>query len=313
MHARLLLTSLLAVNLAIAPCFGQSPREVPTKKLPADRLDGPPFVTAKAWAILDGKNGKLIAGFNETEPRALASTTKIMTTMLVLKLADADPKVLDEIVTFSQRAANTTGSSAKLRAGEKLPVRELLYGLLLPSGNDAAVALAEHFGGRFQKADSQEKDTVRLFVAEMNDRAKAMGMKDMSFVDPNGLGANKSSARDMGVLAWHAMQNSRFRDYVQTANHQCDVTDADGSKRTVKWENTNKLLGIEGYDGIKTGTTTPAGSCLVASGQHNGDHLIVVILGSTSNDSRYADSRNLFRWAWKTRSDKAGSKTTGHH
>lgn len=305
MPARILLPSLLAVSLAIAAGFGQSPKETPIRKLPADRLDGPPFVTAKAWAILDGKNGKLIAGFNETEPRALASTTKIMTALLVLTLADADPKALDEIVTYSQRAANTTGSSAKLRAGEKLPVRELLYGLLLPSGNDAAVALAEHFGGRFKPRDSQENDAMRLFVAEMNNRAKVMGLKDMSFVDPNGLGANKSSARDMGVLAWHAMQNSRFRDYVQTANHQCDVTDADGSKRTAKWENTNKLLGIDGYDGIKTGTTTPAGSCLVASGRHNGDHLIVVILGSTSNDGRYADSRNLFRWAWQQRAGKA--------
>src|SRR5207245_3634539 len=90
-------------------------------------------------------------------------------------------------------------------------------------------------------------------------------------------------------------------DYVQTRRHQCEVAGADGKKRTVTWTNTNQLLGVEGYDGVKTGTTTAAGSCLVASGRRGSDQLIVVVLGSTSNDGRYVDSRNLFRWAWLER------------
>src|SRR3954471_18074086 len=103
----------------------------PPAKAPADRLDGPPFVTAKSWAVADGKTGKLVAGAHEADRRPMASTTKIMTAWLVLRLAADDPKGLDEVVTFSDRAAKTAGSSSKVKAGEKLPARELLYGLLL--------------------------------------------------------------------------------------------------------------------------------------------------------------------------------------
>src|SRR5690606_27734206 len=111
------------------------------EKEPHDALDGPPFVTARAWAIGDGSSGKLLWGENHQTPVDIASTTKIMTAVVVLRHAEQHPEVLDEMVTFSERADNTRGSTAGIRAGEKLPVRELLYGLMLPSGNDASVAL----------------------------------------------------------------------------------------------------------------------------------------------------------------------------
>jgi D-alanyl-D-alanine carboxypeptidase (penicillin-binding protein 5/6) len=291
---RLLLAAALAAALASSPVRAQAP----DKMEPADRLDGPPFVTAKAWAVADARTGKLLWGCNEAEPRAIASTTKVMTAWVVLRLAADDPKVLDEVVTFSEKADKTPGSSSRLRAGEKLPVRELLYGLLLPSGNDASVALAEHFGPRL----GRDEDPVKSFVGEMNRQARELKLAETTYRDTSGLTAdNRSSARDLLALTRRALEDRRFREYVGTSRREYEVAGPDGAKRTVVWENTNKLLGIEGYDGVKTGTTTAAGCCLIASGRRGSDHLLVVVLGSTSTDGRYADARNLFRWAWRQR------------
>jgi D-alanyl-D-alanine carboxypeptidase (penicillin-binding protein 5/6) len=294
MNARLFLS---AAIVTLAPGFASA-----QSKAPADPLDGPPIVSAKAWAIADGGTGKILWGSHETEPRPIASTTKIMTAFLVLKLAETDPKVLDEVMTFSERAAKTPGSSSKLQAGDRISVRDLLYGLMLPSGNDAAVAVAEQFGPRFPTDSKTGNDPVARFVAEMNRRAQALDLKDTNYLDPNGLSRNQASPRDLSVLTAKAMQLLRFREYVDTREHECSVLAADGKKRPMTWKNTNQLLGIEGFDGVKTGTTTPAGGCLVASGHRGSDHLIVVILGSVSTgDARYTDARNLFRWAWVQR------------
>lgn len=271
----------------------------------ADPLDGPPYVTCKAWAVADGKSGEVLWGLNENTPRAMASTTKIMTAWIVLSLAGQDAKVLDEVLTMSERADKTGGSTADIMAGEKLPIRDVLYGLLLPSGNDAATALAEHFGPRFAKNGEKAGDPLILFVAEMNRRAASLGMKETKFLDPHGLGNNQTSARDLAKLAWTAMKDPRFRGYVGTLEHRCAALAPDGQKREVIWKNTNQLLGIEGYDGVKTGTTTAAGACLVSSGRRGDDVLLVVVLGSTSPDARYVDARNLFRWAWLKRGHKA--------
>ena len=131
-------------------------------KRPADPLDGPPFVTARTWAIADGKTGEVLWGHDEAKPVDIASTTKIATALVITRLAAKDPAVLNETVTFSERADQTTGSTSGVRAGERLSVRELLYGLLLPSGNDAAVAFAEHFGGRLKPAaDSPRRRPTR--------------------------------------------------------------------------------------------------------------------------------------------------------
>jgi D-alanyl-D-alanine carboxypeptidase (penicillin-binding protein 5/6) len=287
--------SVIACLLSVSVVSAQ-----PAAKTAADRPDGPPVVTAKAWAIADGRTGKVLWGDKADERRPIASTTKVMTAWIVLSLAADDPKVLDETVTVSERAAGTPGSSARIKARDKLPVRDLLYGLLLPSGNDAAVALAEHFGPHCKAAE--KGDGLERFVAEMNRRAKDLGLKETSYTDPNGLSREcVSSARDLAALAHRAMQNDRFRGYVSTRKHTCTVTTPDGGRREAAWTNTNRLLDIEGYDGVKTGTTTPAGNCLVASGRRGGDHLIVVVLGCASSDGRYADARNLFRWAWRER------------
>jgi dipeptidyl aminopeptidase/acylaminoacyl peptidase len=138
----------------------------------------------------------------------------------------------------------------------------------------------------------------------MNLRAKNLGLAQTTYLDPNGLARNQSSARNLAALASHALKDRRFAEYVQTRRHSYEVAGPEGQKRLVTWKSTNRLLEMEGYDGIKTGTTNAAGSCLVASGHRGGDHLIVVVLGSTSNDGRYIDARNLFRWAWHERGTK---------
>lgn len=279
----------------------------PLPALPAlrsgDRIDGPPIVSARAWAIADGRTGRFLFGGNETAALAIASTTKIMTAWVVLSHAAENRGTLDEMMTISANAAATIGSSARIRAGDRLPVRELLYGLLLPSGNDAATAFAEHFGPRFRAADSP-MPPIDAFVARMNRLATELRLGETRYLDPHGLGANRSSARDLAKLGWTAMQDPVFRGYVRTRRHQGMLTGADGMRRTQVWNNTNRLLEMEGFDGLKTGTTSAAGSCLVASGRHREDHLIAVVLGCTSNDSRYVDIRNLFRWAWRERAPR---------
>jgi D-alanyl-D-alanine carboxypeptidase (penicillin-binding protein 5/6) len=280
----------------------------PLKKQPADALDGPPFVTSKAWAIVDGTSGELLVGDHHDEKRDPASTTKIMTAYIVTSLAEKEPSVLDEVITFSERADTTPGSTSALKAGEQLTVGELLYGLMLPSGNDAAVAIAEHFGKRFAKnakinGDGQQESAVdpyASFIGEMNVRAGEISMKSTHFENPHGLPADghQTTARDLAQLAHAAFANPHFRNLVSTPQHGATVDSVTGYKRNVVWRNTNQLLKTEGYDGIKTGTTGAAGNCLVSTSERNGRRLIVVVLGATSTDSRYTDTRNLFRWAW---------------
>jgi D-alanyl-D-alanine carboxypeptidase (penicillin-binding protein 5/6) len=275
-------------------------------KQPADPLDGPPFVTSRVWAIADGRTGAVLWGHREADPVEMASTTKIMTALVVVRLMAKDPAVRDESVTFSRRADRTVGSTSDVHEGEHLPVHELLYGMLLPSGNDAAVAFAEHFGGRLKPPSDtpDQADPLPRFIAEMNRVAEELGLRETHFANPNGLPApgHHSSARNLAKLTSHALTNPAFAAVVSTRKHGCTLIDAKGGRRNVVWTNTNHLLDTEGYDGVKTGTTNAAGTCLVSSGRRAKDHLIVVVLGgSSSPDSRYADTRNLFRWAWLIR------------
>jgi D-alanyl-D-alanine carboxypeptidase (penicillin-binding protein 5/6) len=273
---------------------GLSPRAAP------EALDGPPIVSARAWAVAEGNTGRFLWGAREGLELNMASTTKIMTAWVVLRLAERRRGLLDETMVISRRAAQTPGSSAQIRAGDRYVVRDLLYGLMLPSGNDAATALAEHCGP-YCGEPTNASAPADAFVMHMNRHAGLLQMAETYYFDPHGLGRNRTSARDLTKLAREVMQNSQFRAYVRTRRHQNEVVGAEGARRTVTWNNTNRLLDIEGYDGIKTGTTTAAGSCLVASGRRGEDHLIVAILGATSNDSRYNDTRNVFRWAWRER------------
>lgn len=275
---------------------------------PADPIAGPPFVTANAWAIGDARTGKILWHDKGDERRDFASTTKTMTAWLILREAAKAPKLLDEVITFSSSADRTPGSTSGLKTGEKVAVRELLYGLMLPSGNDAATALAEFAGPRFapENETAEAQKPLARFVAEMNRTAKELGLKQTRYANPHGLpdNAHLSTAGDQVLLTAAVMKNAQFRDYVQTRQHAVKVQGPGGYTRNVVWKNTNKLLEIAGYMGVKTGTTDAAGSCLVSVGKHRDDELIVVVLGCSSNEARYVDTRNLFRWGWMQRGYK---------
>lgn len=274
-------------------------------------LDGPPLVTAKAWAIADGRTGKMLWGLHADEPQKAASTTKIMCALVVLQIVDRKPAVLDEMVTFSKLADDTGGSTAEIKEGEQVTVRDGLYALLLPSGNDMGNAFAEHFNARFAPPDAKNQPELEVatlatrcnFVAEMNRQAGALGLSRTHYRIPFGDGGTAddrtTTAQELLIVAHAAMQNALFREVVGTVGHATELRQADGSPREIRWQNTNLLLGLPGYDGIKTGGTPSAGSCLVASGHRGDRHLLVVVVGSTTDAGRYVDTRNLFRWAWR--------------
>jgi len=296
---------------ALGPLIDQeqplpAPQIVNSEKLEKKESDdpfGPPQVTCTAWTIVERSTGESIAGSKADIPMHIASTTKIMTAYVVLKMAASHPEVLEEVITFSKRADDTVGSTAGVRAGESLTVGELIYGLMLPSGNDASVALAEHFGRKFAKAEESLDDAKSYdrFIEQMNATVRDLKMLNSNFVNPHGLTdkAHLSTAGDLAKLAIAALEVPRFRDYVTCRQHGCEVTGAGGYKRNLKWENTNRLLGIEGYTGLKTGTTDAAGACLVSCSQRGDRELIVVLFNAANSDVRYVDARNLHAFGWR--------------
>ncbi len=269
------------------------------EQAPPDPVTGPPFVTCKAWVIGDPQAGHVLSGENQQQRLDPASTTKIMTGYLVAKYATEHPEVLDELVTFSQAADETAGSTSGVRAGERVTVRELLYGLLLPSGNDASVAFAEHFGDRLHP--NGEGTSYDRFIAAMNQAAEELGMSQTAYRNTHGLTAvgHLTTAADLFTLASAAMKIPLFAKCVGTRQRGATVTGAEGYTRDLFWKNTNRLLRIDGYQGVKTGTTNAAGCCLVSQVERDGRARIVVVLGATSSDARYVDTRNLFRFAWQ--------------
>jgi len=284
----------------------------------------PPELATAAWAILDGATGKVLWGKSVDDRRKAASTTKVMCASVVLQLAEKDPKVLDEIVTFSKLADDTPGSTAGINVGECVPVSDLLYGLLLPSGNDAGNALAQHFNDRLDPPDDKMIKELGLdvevlksrvnFIAEMNRTARRWGVTNTEYRSPYGDGGTSqhrtTTAGDLGTVVWHALQNERFRKVVGTKAYECQVRKPDGSTRTAAWENTNKLLGRFGVDGVKTGTTNQAGYCLVSNAHLDGASYLFVILGAVRDEARFSDTAALIRWV-KSRRASGDSSPAG--
>ena len=225
-------------------------------------------ISASSSVLLDGQTGRLLYSKQADKQSLIASTTKIMTALVVCEQVN----VLDR-VRIPKEAVGIEGSSMYLKEGEILTVQELLYGLMLHSGNDAAVALAIYCGG-----------TVEGFAELMNDKAHRLGLHNTHFVNPNGLDSpgHYSTARDMAILSAYAMENPIFYKTVSTNT----VTVGDRSLR-----NHNKLLWmLEGADGVKTGFTKKAGRILVSSCTRNGRRLICV----TMNDGNdWQDHQSL--------------------
>lgn len=236
-----------------------------------------PRVTAAAAVLVDAATGQVLYARNAYQPRPPASTTKIMTTLLALEGGR-----LDQTVTVSPKAAAVGESSLHLAAGERLTLEQLVYGALLRSGNDACVAIAEHIAG-------SEVNFVRL----MNIKAVELGARQTNFVNPHGLPAagHRSSAYDLALLAGYALRNPVFAAIVATRGKAITMPQAEKYLN-----NTNRLLwSYPGADGVKTGTTSEAGLCLVASATREGRQLIAVVLNSTD---RYGDSIALLDYGF---------------
>lgn len=292
----------IALGPLVAPSEPNTPAEPPARQ-PADELKGLPFVTAKAWCVGDVASRMVAHSHHLDERRDFASTTKLMTAYIILKQAESNPAVLDEIVTFSTIADDTPGSTAGVRTGEKVTVQELLYGLMLPSGNDAATAFGEHFGAKLPESEGQETTPAARFVALMNSTAAELKMASTKYANPHGLTHtdHKSTVGDQFQLACAALQLPALRTVINTRQYRSIVDGPTGYKREIIWKNTNRLLDIEGYSGVKTGTTDAAGACLISLSERNGAEAVAVVLGATSSDARYTDTRNIFRYYWQNR------------
>ena len=216
----------------------------------------------------------IITEKNADSKLPMASTTKIVTAIIIIEDCS-----LDEIITVHDSAVGVEGSSIYLKKDEKISIKDLLYGLMLRSGNDSAVALAIHHSGSTEK-----------FAEVMTQRAKAMGAENSEFKNPSGLPDDNhyTTAKDLCKIACHAMKNPVFKEIVSTTNYK-------GQFRS--FVNKNKILkSYEGANGVKTGYTLKAGRCLVSSAEQNGMDIVCVVLNCPE---MYERSCEIFDYGFK--------------
>jgi len=240
-----------------------------------------PNINSRSAIIYDRISGTILYGKNENEKRKMASTTKIMTAIIVLENSN-----LDDVVIVSSKAAGTGGSRLGLHTNDKISVRDLLYGLMLCSGNDAAVALAQHVSGGLDG-----------FASLMNEKCKSLGLNSTNFVTPHGLDNDNhfSTAYELAIITNYALKNETFCNYVGTKNYTVYI-----SGRTKTLSNTNELLGnLNGVYGVKTGFTNGANRCLVTAVKRNNMDLICIVLGADTKKFRTQDSIKLIEYAFK--------------
>jgi D-alanyl-D-alanine carboxypeptidase (penicillin-binding protein 5/6) len=256
-----------------------------------------PSIVAKGGYVGDGAGSAYVTKAADTR-RSTGSTTKVMTARVVLaqKNLDLDRKVTVQKA-YSDYIVAKNASSAHLVVGDRLTVRQLLYALMLPSGCDAAYALADTFG-----TGSTRAARVSSFIARMNSTAKDLGLKNTHFdsFDGIGNGANYSTPRDLTALAADALKNATFRAVVKTRSTTQQVATAGGGRRSMAWTNTNGLLGgYSGTIGVKTGSGPAAGYCLVFAATRGGRTVVGTVLASTSETSRTADAKKLMDYAFR--------------
>lgn len=280
-----------ALGVVATPTPSPTPKPfvppVPLPPTPVLTVKGtPPKTTATANYLLDADTNTVLVDINGEKPLPMASTTKIMSALIVIQTAD-----LNQQVTIQQDAVNEVinngGSTAFLRVGDTIALKDLLYGLMLPSGDDAAVAIADAVGG-----------SVSGFVERMNLFAHRLHLFQTHYANADGLPApnHYTTAHDLAHLASYAMSIPAFVHIVQTQTYKLP---ASASHHAYTWTNTNGLLGsYMGANGIKTGTTPEAGFCLVFSAIRNNHHLIGVLLHSSSEGSRVSDATTLLNWGF---------------
>ena len=244
-----------------------------------------PNINSRSAIVFDRNSKEVIYGKDENTKKKMASTTKIMTCIVVLEKGE-----LTDTVIVSKKAAGTGGSRVGLKNGDKATVQDLLYGLMLCSGNDAAVALAEHVGG-----------SVEGFAELMNAKAKELNLSNTNFVTPHGLDNENhyTTAYELAIMADYGLKNKTFRSIVGTKNITININ---GKPRNLN--NTNELLGsVAGVYGVKTGFTNGANRCLVSSCKRDNLDIITVVLGADTKKFRTQDSLKLINYAMNNYKD----------
>ncbi len=251
--------------------------------LPAGAVSGGPQVEAGAAVLMEKETGTLLYEEHAHDKLEPASVTKVMTLLLVMEALDEGRLSLEDMVTVSAHAASMGGSQVYLKENEQMSVDELLKAVAVVSGNDAAVALAEHLAG------SEE-----AFAARMNERAAQLGMKDTCFVNCTGLPAagHLTSAYDIALMSRALIQHPRIRDY--TTIWMDSIRGG-----AFQLSNTNKLIRFyEGATGLKTGSTDAAGYCLSATAERDGMELIAVVLHSPTSSARFESAKGLLNFGF---------------
>lgn len=255
-------------------------------KLPEKISDKKPNVFAKSILLIDVPTSYILYSQSPEQKTPIASTTKIMTAIIVL-----ENYKFDEIITVPKEAVQVIGSDIQLRTDEKLTVEDLLNGLLINSGNDAAYALALKMG------------SIEKFVEKMNSKAQEFGLRNTNFKDPAGLDdTGYSTAKDLAVMTAYALRNPKFVQITKTKEKTIYSTDGN-IKHDLK--NSNRLVAEFDYSGaigVKTGFTPEAGHALVAAVERNNRTLVSVVLNTAENTitASATESRKLFDWAYST-------------
>lgn len=240
-----------------------------------------PDLNSKACVVIDRNTNTILYGKNENTKRKMASTTKIMTAIIIIENCK-----LNESIEISKKAANTGGSRLGLKTGDKITILDLLYGLMLHSGNDAAVALAEYAG-----------NDIPGFAEKMNKKAQELGLKNTHFETPHGLDSDEhyTTAYELALLTNYALNNPTFSKIVGTKNYTITIN---GYSKDLS--NTNELLGnLDGVYGVKTGFTNGANRCLVTACKRDNLDIICVVLGADTKKFRSTDSIKLINYIYQ--------------
>lgn len=269
-------------TLSFANDFDEEALDVNAEIEASAKAEGIPNVNSRSCIVLDRLNQNILYGKNEKNKVKMASTTKIMTAIVVLENTS-----LDTSVEASKKAAGTGGSRLGLKTGDKITIRDLMYGLMLCSGNDAAVCLAENVGG-----------SIEGFSELMNAKAQELGLSNTHFESPHGLDSDEhyTTAYELALIADYALKNPTFSNIVGTKNHTVSIN---GSPKNLS--NTNELLGtLNGVYGVKTGFTNGANRCLVTACKRGDMDIICVVLGADTKNFRTKDSIQLIEYSFKT-------------
>ena len=242
-----------------------------------------PSIAAQSYILMDFNSGAILASNNEDERRSPASLTKLMTSYVIFKRLKEDFITLDEEVKISEKAWRTGGSKSFIEVGKMIRLEDLLKGMIIQSGNDASVALAEHVAG-----------SEGTFVLFMNDYVQQIGMKNSNFENASGLPHENqyTSAKDMALLSSAMIRD--FPDYYKWYSQK------EFTYNSITQTNRNKLLFTDStVDGLKTGWTEKAGYCLVTSANRVGMRLISVLMGSNSPSIRTAETEKLLDYGFR--------------